>query len=147
MTRIDTEILSVDLVEPEAELRHTRTNDSIRIVSARLAKLQSHVQNDHYEMNRQILTLQELSGQSQRRLQERFDTVNFLPEIHMVLIRTSDIVGSYEEAWDRLRGVYGERSLPRSVNLISGPSRTADIEQTIVMGAHGPRRLLVLILG
>jgi tol-pal system protein YbgF len=47
-----------------------RANDSIRIVSARLAKLQSDVQNDHYEMNRNILTLQELSGQSQRRLQE-----------------------------------------------------------------------------
>jgi tol-pal system protein YbgF len=47
-----------------------RTNDSIRVVSARLAKLQSDVQNDHYEMNRNILTLQELSGQSQRRLQE-----------------------------------------------------------------------------
>ena len=47
-----------------------RSNDSIRIVSARLAKLQADVQNDHYEMNRQILTLQELSGQSQRRLQE-----------------------------------------------------------------------------
>jgi L-lactate dehydrogenase complex protein LldG len=64
----------------------------------------------------------------------------------MVLIRTSDIVGSYEEALNRLRGVYGERSLPRSINLISGPSRTADIEQTIVRGAHGPRRLFVLIL-
>jgi L-lactate dehydrogenase complex protein LldG len=37
--------------------------------------------------------------------------------------------------------------LPRSVNLVSGPSRTADIEQTIVRGAHGPRRLHVLILG
>jgi tol-pal system protein YbgF len=47
-----------------------RVNDSIRLVSARLAKLQSDVQNDHYEMNRNILTLQELSGQSQRRLQE-----------------------------------------------------------------------------
>ena len=47
-----------------------RTNDSIRIVSARLSKLQADVQNDHYEMNRNILTLQELSGQSQRRLQE-----------------------------------------------------------------------------
>jgi tol-pal system protein YbgF len=47
-----------------------RSNDSIRAVSMRLAKLQADVQNDHYEMNRQILTLQELSGQSQRRLQE-----------------------------------------------------------------------------
>ncbi len=74
-------------------------------------------------------------------------TLNFLPEAHTVLISASDIVGSYEDAWDRLRAIYGEGSLPRSVNLISGPSRTADIEQTIVRGAHGPRRLQVLILG
>lgn len=74
-------------------------------------------------------------------------SLNFLPEAHSVLIAAEDIVGSYEEAWDRLRGLYGEGRLPRTVNLISGPSRTADIEQTIVRGAHGPRRLHVLILG
>jgi L-lactate dehydrogenase complex protein LldG len=74
-------------------------------------------------------------------------TLAFLPETHMVLIRAADIVGSYEEAWDRLRSVYGAGAMPRSVNLIGGPSRTADIEQTIVRGAHGPRRLHVLILG
>jgi L-lactate dehydrogenase complex protein LldG len=74
-------------------------------------------------------------------------TLNFLPEAHLVLIAVADIVGSYEEAWDRVRPIYGPGNLPRSVNLISGPSRTADIEQTIVRGAHGPRRLLVLILG
>ena len=74
-------------------------------------------------------------------------TLNFLPEAHTILIAASDIVGSYEEAWDRLRAIYGQGTLPRTVNLISGPSRTADIEQTIVKGAHGPRHLLVLILG
>jgi L-lactate dehydrogenase complex protein LldG len=74
-------------------------------------------------------------------------TLAFLPETHMVLIAASDIFGSYEEAWRRLREDYGDGALPRSVNLISGPSRTADIEQTIVRGAHGPRRLHVLILG
>ena len=74
-------------------------------------------------------------------------SLNLLPEAHTVLIAASDIVGSYEEAWDRLRSVFGEGRLPRSVNLISGPSRTADIEQTIVRGAHGPKRLQVLILG
>jgi tol-pal system protein YbgF len=47
-----------------------RNNDSVRVVSARLAKFQGDVQNDHYEMGRQILQLQELSGQSQRRIQE-----------------------------------------------------------------------------
>jgi L-lactate dehydrogenase complex protein LldG len=74
-------------------------------------------------------------------------TLNFLPEAHTVLIAASDIVGSYEEAFDRLRAIHGEGYLPRTVNLISGPSRTADIEQTIVRGAHGPSRLHVLILG
>jgi tol-pal system protein YbgF len=47
-----------------------RANDSVRAVSARLAKLQGDVANDHYEMGRQILQIQELTGQSQRRLQE-----------------------------------------------------------------------------
>jgi L-lactate dehydrogenase complex protein LldG len=74
-------------------------------------------------------------------------TLNFLPEAHTILLAASDIVGSYEEAWDLLRAIYGEGSLPRTVNLISGPSRTADIEQTIVRGAHGPSRLHVLVFG
>jgi L-lactate dehydrogenase complex protein LldG len=74
-------------------------------------------------------------------------TLNFLPEAHTVLIDAADIVGSYEEAWDRVRAIPGTGALPRTVNLISGPSRTADIEQTIVRGAHAPRHLLVLILG
>ena len=74
-------------------------------------------------------------------------TLAFLPETHFILIRASDVVGSYEEAFDRLRATYGEGTLPRTVNFISGPSRTADIEQTIVRGAHGPKRLHVVILG
>lgn len=74
-------------------------------------------------------------------------TLAFLPETHFILVCAGDVVGSYEEAFDRLRAIYGEGNLPRSVNLISGPSRTADIEQTIVRGAHGPKRLHVVILG
>ena len=73
-------------------------------------------------------------------------SLNFLPENHILVIRADDLVGSYEEAWDRFRDVYGPRTLPRAVNLISGPSRTADIEQTIVMGAHGPKRLHVILV-
>ncbi len=70
-------------------------------------------------------------------------TLNFLPETHIAVISASDIAGPYEECWAKLR----ELPMPRTVNLISGPSRTADIEQTIVMGAHGPRNLLVFITG
>ena len=73
-------------------------------------------------------------------------TLNYLPDTNIVLIRQADIVGSYEDCWDRLRAIYGPGTLPRTVNWISGPSRTADIEQTIVMGAHGPRRLHVVIV-
>jgi L-lactate dehydrogenase complex protein LldG len=74
-------------------------------------------------------------------------TLAFLPEQNTILIRAEDIVGAYEDAFDVLRRLYGEGALPRTVNMISGPSRTADIEQTIVRGAHGPKRLLVAILG
>ena len=73
-------------------------------------------------------------------------TLNFLPDTHIAVIQAEDIGGSYEEAWDRLRARYGPRTLPRAVNMVSGPSRTADIEQTIIMGAHGPRRLHVIIV-
>jgi L-lactate dehydrogenase complex protein LldG len=73
-------------------------------------------------------------------------SLNFLPETHIVMVDEGDIVGCYEEAWGRLRALYGEGTLPRTVNWISGPSRTADIEQTIIRGAHGPKRLFVVIL-
>lgn len=74
-------------------------------------------------------------------------TLNFLPDNHIVLIRKNDIFGSYEDAWNLLREEYGDGVLPRTVNLVSGPSRTADIEQIIVMGAHGPRHLHVIVIG
>lgn len=71
-------------------------------------------------------------------------TLNFLPETHIVVLRAGDLVGGYEDAFARLRQSTGG-AMPRTVNWISGPSRTADIEQTIVMGAHGPRRLHVIV--
>ena len=74
-------------------------------------------------------------------------TLAFLPETHIILIRAGDIVGCYEEAFDRLRTAFGVGTLPRAVTMISGPSRTADIEQIIVRGAHGPKRLHVVVLG
>lgn len=73
-------------------------------------------------------------------------TLNFLPENHIVVLRASQVVGAYEEAWTRLRQRYGPGVMPRAVNMITGPSRTGDIEQTIQLGAHGPRRLHVLLI-
>jgi L-lactate dehydrogenase complex protein LldG len=72
-------------------------------------------------------------------------TLNFLPETHIVLLAASDIVGPYEDAWTKLRTRFGER-LPRTVNMISGPSCTGDIGSSIVRGAHGPRRICVVIV-
>lgn len=72
-------------------------------------------------------------------------TLCFLPDTHIVVVYRSDIVASYEDAYIRLRHLMGERRMPRTLNLISGPSRTADIGGKIVIGAHGPRRLCVVI--
>ncbi|MEA2753923.1 MAG: L-lactate dehydrogenase complex protein LldG [Aliidongia sp.] len=72
-------------------------------------------------------------------------TLNFLPDTHIVVLRADQIVGPYEEAWDRLRA-HGGRIPPRTVNFITGPSRTGDIEQRIQLGAHGPRRLHIVLV-
>ena len=77
-------------------------------------------------------------------------TLNLLPDTAMVLLRTSRIVGAYEEAWDLLRAENQDGRtagfMPRNVMLVTGPSRSADIEQTLELGAHGPRRLHVFLL-
>lgn len=78
-------------------------------------------------------------------------TVNFLPETHIVLLSVDDISGDYEEAWRALRGEGGPESegrfMPRTVNWVTGPSRSGDIEQKLQLGVHGPRRLHIMIIG
>ena len=93
-------------------------------------------------------------------------TLNFLPDTHIVVLHAGQVVASYEDGWDLLRaqrapppqagemdrpaggpeGAGGAPLLPRTVNLITGPSRTGDIEQRIQLGAHGPRRLHVVLV-
>jgi L-lactate dehydrogenase complex protein LldG len=70
-------------------------------------------------------------------------TLNFLPDTHIVVVRGDQVVATYEDGWDRLRIRGG---LPRAVNFITGPSRTGDIEQRIELGAHGPRRLHIVMV-
>jgi L-lactate dehydrogenase complex protein LldG len=75
-------------------------------------------------------------------------TLNFLPDTHIVVVRAGQVVASYEDGWDLLRAQSADRlwGLPRTVNFITGPSRTGDIEQKIELGAHGPRRLHVILV-
>jgi len=72
-------------------------------------------------------------------------TLNFLPDIHLAVLRRSTIVGPYEDAWKMIRETFGT-ALPRTVNMVTGPSRSADIEQKLQMGAHGPRTLVILLI-
>lgn len=73
-------------------------------------------------------------------------SLNFLPEVHVVVLPTPWIVGTYEDAWESIRAGDGPEVLPRVVNWITGPSRTADIEQTLLLGAHGPKQLLIVLV-
>ena len=81
---------------------------------------------------------------------ERPTTVNLLPDTAIAVLRASRVVGAYEDAWDLLRAEGGPQPsggfMPRNVMLVTGPSRSADIEQTLELGAHGPRRLHVVLI-
>ena len=76
---------------------------------------------------------------------EHPSTLNFVPATHIVVLPSDRIVGALEDALDRLRA--DGAALPATVNLITGPSRSADIEQTILLGAHGPQRLMIVVVG
>ena len=71
--------------------------------------------------------------------------MSLLPETHVAIVAAGRIVRGMEEAWQLARTELGE--LPRAVNFVSGPSRTGDIELTIVLGAHGPYRVHVVVVG
>ena len=75
------------------------------------------------------------------------NTLYFLPETHIVILRAGDIVGGYEQAWQKMRHTIPEEQWPpRSATLITGPSRTSDIEKTLQIGVHGPRRLFIVLI-
>ncbi len=71
-------------------------------------------------------------------------TLDCLPETHVVVLRRDQVVGTYEDGWARLRA--RGRGTPRTVVFVTGPSRTGDIEQTMQLGAHGPRRLHIVLI-
>ncbi|MFH1805709.1 MAG: LUD domain-containing protein [Pseudomonadota bacterium] len=73
-------------------------------------------------------------------------TLNLLPDTHIVIVRASMVTGCYEDVWARLRQSEGHGNMPRTFLWVTGPSRTGDIEQTIQLGAHGPRRLHIVLV-
>jgi L-lactate dehydrogenase complex protein LldG len=73
-------------------------------------------------------------------------TLNFLPDYHIVVVNSKDVMGNLETALQGVRQNYGKGEMPRLVNLITGPSRSGDIEQKLLFGAHGPRSLHVIMV-
>ena len=74
-------------------------------------------------------------------------STSLLPETHIAIVPATRVLLGMEEAWQLIRsGPAAGQGLPRAVNFISGPSRTGDIEQTIVLGAHGPYRVHIVIV-
>lgn len=109
----------------EAEIRSALGDDKVGVTGSYCAVAETG-------------TLVLLSGQ------EHHATTSLLPETHIAVVRRNRIVKTMEEAWQLIRSEVG--SLPRQVAFISGPSRTADIEMTLVYGAHGPFRVHVIIV-
>ena len=72
-------------------------------------------------------------------------STHLLPETHIAIVRTDQVLHTMEDAFERLR--QDKKMMPRGLNFVSGPSRTADIEQTIVLGAHGPYRVHLILVG
>ena len=78
-------------------------------------------------------------------------TLNFLPLTNIAIVEAGKIYGDYEQAFAKLRQINPEKQapidyMPRTLNFITGPSRSADIEQTLLLGAHGPQRLHIIIV-
>jgi L-lactate dehydrogenase complex protein LldG len=72
-------------------------------------------------------------------------SLNFLPDHFLCVVRRNSVVNTIEDLWERIR--QQGAGMPRAVNIITGPSRTADVEQIIQMGAHGPRKVHLFLMG
>ena len=68
-----------------------------------------------------------------------------LPPLHFIIAHQSQLVDYPEDALKAIQQKYGSE-LPSAITTITGPSRTADIEKTLVLGAHGPKELIVMLI-
>ncbi len=79
-----------------------------------------------------------VSSKTSRRL-------NVYPETHIVIAYANQLVDELKDAFTAIQNKYSGK-LPSMLSVITGPSRTADIEKTLVMGAHGPRELFLILV-
>jgi L-lactate dehydrogenase complex protein LldG len=73
-------------------------------------------------------------------------TLNFLPDHHIVVIDAKDVAGDMETVIETVRRRFGKGRMPRTLNFVTGPSRSGDIEQKLLLGAHGPRALHIVVV-
>lgn len=71
--------------------------------------------------------------------------LNVFPPVHIVIAYTSQLVYDLKDAFDGIKKKY-KSQLPSMLSIITGPSRTADIEKTLILGAHGPKKLFVFLV-
>lgn len=72
--------------------------------------------------------------------------LSILPHVHVVLARADQVVGDLTDAFALTRERHGGR-MPSMLSFITGPSRTGDIERILVLGAHGPKELVLILVG
>ncbi len=73
-------------------------------------------------------------------------SLGLLPDRHIMVLRTNEVVGGYEDVWKIARAERDNQGMTRALIFVGGPSRTADIEATLVMGAHGPRAVHIILV-
>lgn len=71
--------------------------------------------------------------------------LSIFPPTHIVVASTSQLLPDIKDGMAFIQKKYGER-LPSMISLVSGASRTADIEKTLVLGAHGPKELILFLI-
>ena len=149
-----------DLAEvPSAILRHlTNMESPIEILVGQGELLDAVLWPDNISVEKRPATVEDSAAISEAYAgiaetgtlvllsqEQQWTSHNFLPDDHIVILDSTLIVRYQEDIWIRLRSL--PDGLPRVVNLITGPSKTADVEQTVQYGAHGPRRLHVIVVG
>ncbi len=73
-------------------------------------------------------------------------SLNLLPENHIAVLPSSRVVACYEDLWEKMGDEFGPGHMPRTVLWVTGPSRTADVGQQMLLGAHGPVREHIIVV-